>query len=158
MEHKYTNGKSYCEVDNHCHYTGKFRGAAFSICNLKYSIPKEIPMVFQNGSNYYYHFIIKELAKVFEGQFNWQGENAEKCNIFSVPITSEAKRIDKNGEEITKTTSYILQFIDSTRFMRKSLSNHVDNLTEVVRNIKCKYGRHDNKKHKAYRIKYKDCA
>ena len=31
-----------------------------SICNLKYSVPKEIYIVFHNGSNYDYHFIIKE--------------------------------------------------------------------------------------------------
>ena len=30
-------------------------------------IPKRIPLVFHNGTNYDYHFIIKELAKVFEG-------------------------------------------------------------------------------------------
>ena len=25
---------------NHCHYTGKFRGAAHDICNLRYKTPK----------------------------------------------------------------------------------------------------------------------
>ena len=29
-------------------------------------------------------------------------------------------RIDKNGEEMTKNISYILQFIDNTRFMASS--------------------------------------
>ena len=46
------------KVRDHCHYTGKYRGAAHSICNLRYKIPKEIPVVFHNGSTYYYHFII----------------------------------------------------------------------------------------------------
>ena len=41
---------------------GKYRGVSHSICNLKYSILKKIPIVFQNGSNYDYHFIIKKLA------------------------------------------------------------------------------------------------
>ena len=40
FEHKYTNDKNYCKVRNHCHYTGKHKGAAHSICNLIYSIPK----------------------------------------------------------------------------------------------------------------------
>ena len=31
------------------------------------NIPKAIPVVFRNGSNYNYHFIIKDLAKEFEG-------------------------------------------------------------------------------------------
>ena len=30
---------------------------------LKYSVPKEIPIVFHDGYNYDYHFVIKELAK-----------------------------------------------------------------------------------------------
>ena len=34
----------YCKVANHCHYTGEYRGA--SICNLKYSVPKKISVVF----------------------------------------------------------------------------------------------------------------
>ena len=38
-------------------------GAAHSILNLNYSVPKEIPIVFHSGSKYDYHFLIKELAK-----------------------------------------------------------------------------------------------
>ena len=44
-------------------------------------------------------------------------ENAEKYINFTVPIEKETTRINKNGEEITKNISYILQFTDSTRFM-----------------------------------------
>ena len=54
------------KVRDHCHYTGEYRGAAHSICNLKYSVPKNIPVVFHNGSNYDYDFIIKELAEEFQ--------------------------------------------------------------------------------------------
>ena len=36
----------YCKVANHCHYTGEYRGATHSICNLKYSVPKKISVVF----------------------------------------------------------------------------------------------------------------
>ena len=57
------SNKNYFKVKDHCHYTGKYRGAAHSICNLRYKTPKEIPAVFHNGSTYDYHFIIKELAK-----------------------------------------------------------------------------------------------
>ena len=49
---------------------GKYRGAAHSSCNLRHEIPKEIPVVFHNGSTYDYHFIIKRLAKEFKGNFN----------------------------------------------------------------------------------------
>ena len=78
--------KKYCKVRDHCHYTGKFRGAAHSICNLRYKIPKEIPVVFHNGSTYDYHFIIKQLAKEFKGNFDCLGENTEKYITFSAPI------------------------------------------------------------------------
>ena len=57
------NNKKYHKVKNHCHYTGKYRGAAHDICNLRYKIPKEIPAVFHNGCTYDYHFTVKELAE-----------------------------------------------------------------------------------------------
>ena len=41
-----------CKDRDHFHYPGKYGIAAHSICNLKYIAPKEIPIVFYNGSNY----------------------------------------------------------------------------------------------------------
>ena len=38
--------KLYKKVRDHCHYTGKFRGAAHSICNLNYKLTQEIPVKF----------------------------------------------------------------------------------------------------------------
>ena len=64
------DGKKNYKVRDHCHYTGKYRGAAHNICNLRYKVPKEITVVFHNGSIYDYHFIIKELVKEFEGNFD----------------------------------------------------------------------------------------
>ena len=49
------------------HYTGKFRGAAHSICNLNHKVPKEITVKIHNGSIYDYYFINKELAEEFKG-------------------------------------------------------------------------------------------
>ena len=46
-----------------CHYTGKYRGATYNLCNLRYKITKEIPVIFHNGSRYDYNFIIKEVTK-----------------------------------------------------------------------------------------------
>ena len=77
--------KNY-KVRDHYHYTGKYRGAAHNVCNLRYKVPKEIPIVFHNGSTYDYHFIIKELVKEFEGNFDCLGENTEKYITFSVPL------------------------------------------------------------------------
>ena len=44
--------KKYHKVRDHDHYTGKFRGAAHSICNLRYKTQKEIPIISHNSSNY----------------------------------------------------------------------------------------------------------
>ena len=122
--------KKHYKVRDHCHYTGKYRGADHNICNLRYKIPKEIPIVFHNGSTYDYHFIIKELVKEFEGNFECLGENTKKYITFSVPIK---KKIENKDMEIT----YKIKFIDSFRFMATSLSKLVDNLTEDIHGDKC---------------------
>ena len=83
--------KKHHKVRDHCHYTGKYRGAAHNICNLRYKISKEIPIVFHNGSTHYYHFINKELVKEFEGNFECLVENTEKYITFSVPIKKKTE-------------------------------------------------------------------
>ena len=118
------------KVRDHCHFTGKYRGAAQNTCNLRYKIPKNIPVIFHNGSTYDYHFIIKELACEFEGNFECLGENTEKYITFSVPIK---KRIENKNMDIT----YKIKFIDSFRFMATSLSKLVDNLTDNIHNDRC---------------------
>ena len=65
------------------------------ICNLKFNVTNEIPVVFHNGSNYDYHFIIKELANGFEGQFECLGENKERYKMFFVPTQKLIKMIMK---------------------------------------------------------------
>ena len=124
------NDKKNYKVGDHCHYTGKYRGAAHNICNFRYKVPKEIPIVFHNGSTYDYHFIVKELVKEFEGNFECLGENTEKYIIFSVP---RKKKIENKDLEIT----YKIKFFDSYRFMSSWLSKLVDNLSEGIHNNKC---------------------
>ena len=80
------DNKKYHKVQDHCHYTGKYRGAAHSTSNVRYKTPKEILVVFHNASTYNYHFIIKELAEEFKGQFECLGENTEKYITFSVSV------------------------------------------------------------------------
>ena len=64
LENKYMKDKKYCIVRD-CRYAAEHKEAVHAICNLKYSVPKIIPIVFHNGSNYDYHFIIKELVENF---------------------------------------------------------------------------------------------
>ena len=77
------------KVRDHCHYTRKFRGASHTQCNVRYKVPKEISLVFHNGSTYDYHFIIKQLAEEFEGEFECLGENTEKYITFLVQLEKE---------------------------------------------------------------------
>ena len=124
------DNKKYHKVRDYCHYAGKYREAAHSVCKLSYKTPNEIPILFLNSFTYGYCLVIKELAKEFEGHFECLGENIEKYIIFSVPIKKELD----NG----KTITYKLKFIDSFRFMSTSLSSLVDNLSEKLYSDKCK--------------------
>ena len=130
--------KKYHKVKDHCHCTGKYRGAAYDICNLRYKTSKEIPVVFHNGSTYDYRFMIKNLAEEFEGGFQCLGENTEKYITFSVPIKKEITKQDKSRNDRIIKISYKVKFIDSYRFMSTSLSKLMDNLSEGFHNDKRK--------------------
>ena len=114
---------NYKEVRDHCHYTGKYRGDAHSLCNLRYQEERDIPVIIHNGSNYDFHLLIKDLAKEFKSDIYCLGKNMEKYISFSVPIHN--KKIDN------ETINYNVKFIDSYRFMNFSLDALVDNLSEI---------------------------
>ena len=116
------NNKEMRKVRDHCHYTGKYRGAAHSKCNLNYKIVKEISALFHNGSVYDYHFIIKYLAREFKGYFESLGENTKKYISFTVPF----KKVIND-----KKIKYRIRINDSCRFMQDSLSYLLDNLSEL---------------------------
>ena len=59
FENKYVKDRKCCKIKDHWHYSGESGGATHSICNLKCSVPKTVPIAFYNGSNYAYHVIIK---------------------------------------------------------------------------------------------------
>ena len=96
---------------------------------------KKIPIVVHNGPKKSWQNNLKN---------NCLEENTGKYITFKIAIENEVKVIDKNGEKVTKNISYILQFIDSARFIASSLSNLVNNLSEGIHKIKRKY-RHDVK-------------
>ena len=58
----------------------------------------------------------------------------EKYITFSLPFKKEV--INNNGD--SKTITYKLKFIDSFRFMQDSLSNLVDNTSEIFNSKECK--------------------
>ena len=81
---KYYN--NFKKVRDHCHYAGNYRGAAHSLCNLRYQVQKDIPVIIHNRSNYDFHLLIKDLAKKFKSNIHCLGENTEKYISFSVDI------------------------------------------------------------------------
>ena len=117
---------------DHCHLTGKFRGAAHSICNLKYRLPKFYPVIFHNLSGYDSHLFIKNLGKS-EGKIDCIPNNEEKYISFTKEILVD-KFINKEGEE--KEVKRKIRFIDSFKFMAASLDSLVKNLPkESFKNI-----------------------
>ena len=83
------------KVRDRCLYTGKYRGAAHSNCNLNYNIPKEIPVALHNGSTY--DFIIKQLEREFKGYFHFLGKNTEKYITFSDSYNDKDNAKAKNS-------------------------------------------------------------
>ena len=79
---RFANDKSCRKFRNHCHFTGRYIGTAHRICNLKFNVPNEIPVMFHNSANYNSHFIIKKLVNELEGQFDCLLENTEKYKTF----------------------------------------------------------------------------
>ena len=63
-------------VRDHFHLSGKFRGAAHEVCNLKYKVPQFFPVVFHNLSGYDSHIFIKTLGNS-EGDISYKPNNEE---------------------------------------------------------------------------------
>ena len=70
-EHKKNNICRFCEknieshnVRDHCHLTGKYRGPAYSKCNINVTQQQSnfIPFIFHNFSNYDCHMFFKTLV------------------------------------------------------------------------------------------------
>ena len=85
------------KVRDHCHYSGLYRGAAHSSCNLKYKIPKYIPVIFHNLAGYDAHHFIRELVKYTTGM-GVIAKNTEDYISFSIKVEVD-KYIDKDGNE-----------------------------------------------------------
>ena len=112
------------KVRDHCHYTGLYRGAAHSSCNLQYKIPNYIPVIFHNLAGYDAHLFIRELAKYTTGM-DVIAKNMEDYTSFSIKAEVN-KYIDKNGDE--RTEEMELRFIGSIKFMSSNLDSLVNNL------------------------------
>ena len=109
-------------VRDHCHLSGKFRGAAHEVCNLKYKIPKFFPVVFHNLSGYDSHIFIKTLGKS-EGDISCIPNNEENYISFTKQFIVD-KFVNNEGKEVNVKR----ELIDSLRFMASSLDKLSSNL------------------------------
>ncbi|XP_072023065.1 uncharacterized protein [Amphiura filiformis] len=119
------NDEENYNVRDHCHFTGKFRGAAHNNCNLNYRTPKFFPVIFHNLAGYDAHLFIKNLGKP-EGEIDCIPNNEEKYISFTKKIVV-GSFVDKEGKEVEVKRD--LRFIDSFKFMASGLSKLVDNLS-----------------------------
>ena len=97
------------KVRDHCHVTGKFRGAAHFSCNDNFEITNKVPVIFHNFKGNDGHLIMKELSNF-------------DVNIDVIPFGLEkymAIIVNRN-----------LVFIDNMQFIKDSLDTLVRNLGE----------------------------
>ena len=73
------------KVRDHCHLSGKCRGAAHEVCNLKYKVPKLFPVVFHNLSGYDSNLFIKTLENI-EGDISCIPNNEENYISFTKQV------------------------------------------------------------------------
>ena len=126
-------------VRDHCHFTGKYRGAAHNECNLRCRKPRVLPVIFHNLQGYDAHLFIKELAKI-PGKLECIPSTEEKYISFSKHVkVGEFKGVSGKKIEIT----FEIRFIDSFKFLQTSLANLVSNLqsTDFI-NTRRKFKQH----------------
>ena len=122
---------------DHCHLTGKFRGAAQKRCNLEYKVPKLIPVIFHNSEGYGAHLFIKNLS-VTEGQINCIPNNDETNISFTKKILVDTFIRKKEQKEFK--VFHEIRFIDSFKFIASCLDKRVSNLEkEKFENVAHKY-------------------
>ena len=124
--------KTLSKVRDHCHYTGKFRGAAHQSCNLKFQRPKFTPVFFHNLQNYDAHLFVRALGLMDEVlSIKCIPNNDEKYISFSLKF--ELKRITKwdfKTEEWKEVVvKHEIRFLDSLKFTLSGLEGLVKNLS-----------------------------
>ena len=90
------------KVSDYCHETGKYRGPACRIRNLRYKQQNFIPLIFHNGSGYDFNLLYSELFK----------QNNDKRKVDNIPLTAGKSKMFSIG---------CLKFLDSYNFLAMSL-------------------------------------
>ena len=111
------------KVRDHCHYTGKYRGALHSKCNLRLRRSRTIPVFFHNLTGYDCHLFVKRLADS-PGDVNCIPRNEEKYVTFNKSVLVDTVVREDKEVKIYST----LKFVDTMNFMQTSLEKLVKNL------------------------------
>ena len=112
------------KVPDHCHLTGRFRGAAHEICNLQAKVPEFTPVFMHNLDGYDSHLFIKNMGNEF-GEISAIPNNEEKYVSFSLKIVW-GEFEDKEGKK--HKLRHEIRFLDSLKFMNYPLADLVKNL------------------------------
>ena len=125
------------KVRDHCHYTGKYRGPAHNLCNLKMRKDKTVVVGFHNGTNYDFHLFVKDLGR-HAGKINVIAKNSEKyISVEKSIIVGEEEMLDEEGNPVIdkktkkpkkKLDIWKIRFVDSCGILQGSLSELVKNL------------------------------
>ena len=114
FKNSYKNEKEaekYKQVRDHCHFTGKYRGCAHSICNLNYCNKHfKIPMFFHNMKNYDGHLIIQNAEKLSnKKKIDVIAQNSEKfinIGFDSLSVKDSFSFITASLDKLVSMTKY----------------------------------------------------
>ena len=98
-------------VRDHYHLSGRSRRAGHEVCNLKYKVPKFLPVAFHNLSGYDSHLFIKILGNS-EGDISSILNNEENYISFTKQVIVD-KFVNKEGKDVNIKRE--LRFIDSLK-------------------------------------------
>ena len=150
------NHEKYQKLKNlidHDHYSGKYRSAAHSICNLRATRSNEIFVGIHNGSGYNFKLLLKKFAFHFKQDISVIAETIEKYMSFSFVIAeteTDAGQVAEDDEPIIKTIKHRIRFVDTNRLLTAPLDTCVNNLSELFE-CNCK-----DKKKQAVKLSHND--
>ena len=114
FKNSYKNEKEaekYKKVRDHCHFTGKYRGCAHSICNLNFCNRYfKIPVFFHNMKNYDGHLIIQNAEKLSnKKKIDVIAQNSEKfinIGFDSLSVKDSFSFITASLDKLVSMTKY----------------------------------------------------
>ena len=103
--------EKYKKVRDHCHFTGKYRGCAHSMCNLNFCNRYfKIPVFFHNMKNYDGHLIIQNAEKLSnKKKIDVIAQNSEKfinIGFDSLSVKDSFSFITASLEKLVSVTKY----------------------------------------------------